>query len=324
MTKILVTRKLPGDAIERLKPYFDEVCQWTEDRPMTRDELKSYIKDMDGVVTLLSDKVDKEFMDAAPKLKIISQFAVGLDNVDVAEATRRGIMVCNTPGVLTDAVAELAMALMLGITKRMVESDKFMRAGNYKGWAPELLLGTELNGKTLGVIGSGRIGVAVGTRAKSFGMKIIYNDVTTNIDFEAKYGAKYEDLATLIKQSDIITIHCPMLPTTKHLFNEEKFNLMKPTAYLINTARGPIIDEAALVKALQQKKIAGAALDVFEFEPKMVEGLKELDNVIVLPHLGSATIETRTAMANLAGSAIKSFFEGKVPGNIFNKDVLKR
>ncbi|KKS44535.1 D-glycerate dehydrogenase [Candidatus Azambacteria bacterium RIFOXYD1_FULL_42_11] len=322
MAKIYVTRMVPQSGIEALKSKGYEVAVNPEDRVLTKEELIGALKgqNYDALYCLLTDKVDSEVMDAfGPQLKIIANMAVGFDNIDTLEAKKRGIMVANTPGVLTDTVAEHAFALMLSIAHRIPESDKFARAGKYVGWAPMLLLGNDLSGKTLGVVGLGRIGSRVAHHAVSgFDMKVLYNDVNRNEEFEKEFNAIYLPLDDLLKQSDFISIHVPLLETTRHLINAEKLKLMKPAAYLVNTSRGPVIDEAALAIALANKTIKGAALDVFEFEPKITPELLLLDNVILTPHIASATEETRSKMSELAAANIIEALEGRNPLNLLS------
>lgn len=309
---------------------------WEEDRVIPREVLLERVKGADAILSLLTDKIDGEVMDAAgPQLKLISNYAVGYDNIDVPAAAQRKIYVSNTPGVLTEAVAEHTFALLLAIARRIPESDQFIRAGKYHGWEPELLLGTELQGKTLGVVGLGRIGSRVAEMAnKGMGMKVLYHDPKQDAEFEKEYGAVYQaNLDDLLKGSDFVSIHVPLLPTTRHLINAEKLALMKPTAYLINTSRGPVVDEAALVAALKagtttaaggvppKAGIKGAALDVFENEPNLSPGLSELPNVVLTPHTASATNEARGAMAVLAAQAILDVLAGKPPVNLVNKEL---
>ena len=291
-----------------------------DDRVLTKEELITALKDQnyDALFCLLTDKIDGEVMDAfGPQLKVVANMAVGFDNIDTQKAKKRGIMITNTPGVLTDTVAEHTFTLMLSIAHRIVEADKFMRAGKYIGWAPMLMLGNDLSGKTLGVVGLGRIGSRVAHHAvKGFEMKVLYYDVNRNEEFEKEFGAVYVSLDDLLKQSDFVSIHVPLLPITQHLINAEKLKLMKPTSYLINTSRGPIIDESALAMALANKTIKGAALDVFEFEPKITPELLPLDNVILTPHIASATEETRSKMSVLAAENIIEALEGRTSPNL--------
>lgn len=303
-----------------LKEKNYEVVVNPEDRILTKEELITALKDKnyDALFCLLTDKIDGEVMDSfGSQLKVVVNMAVGFDNIDVEAAKKRGIMITNTPGVLTDTVAEHTFALMLSIAHRIPEADKFTKDLKYKGWAPMLLLGNDLSGKTLGVVGLGRIGSRVAHHAvKGFEMKVLYNDIKRSEEFEKEFNAVYMSLDDLLKQSDFVSIHVPLLETTRHLINAEKLKLMKPTAYLVNTSRGPIIDEAALAFALADKKIKGAALDVFEFEPKITPELLFLDNVILTPHIASATEETRSKMSELAAENIVDALEGRTPPNL--------
>lgn len=319
--KIFITRQIPDRGINMLKDKGYEVTVNPEDRVLSKDELKNYLAQgkFNAVLCLLTDKIDAEVLDAAGKqCKIFANYAVGFDNLDVKSAQERGIMLTNTPGVLTDSVAEHAFALLLAIAHRVAESDKFTKEGKYIGWAPMLLLGVEVSKKTLGIVGVGRIGSRMAYHAaKGFDMPIIYYDVKRNEDFEKEFSAVFkENIDDLFKEADFISIHVPLLPSTKHLVDANRLGLMKKRAYLINTSRGPIIDEAALVAALQKKQVAGAALDVFENEPKLAPGLAELDNVILTPHTASATEGTRQAMGELAAKNIIEALEGRTPSNL--------
>ena len=318
--KIFVTRIVPEAGIKMLKDKGYEIAVNQEDRVLTKEELITALKDQNynALFCLLTDKIDSEVMDSfGPQLKIVANMAVGFDNIDAQEAKKRGIMITNTPGVLTDTVAEHTFALMLAIAHRISEADKFTRSGQYIGWAPMLMLGNDLSRKTLGIVGLGRIGSRVAHHAvKGFEMKVLYYDVNRNEEFEKEFGAVYVSLDDLLKQSDFVSIHVPLLPATQHLINAEKLKLMKPTSYLINTSRGPIIDEAALAMALADKTIKGAALDVFEFEPKITPELLSIDNVILTPHIASATEETRSKMSVLAATNIIEALEGRIPPNI--------
>lgn len=290
-----------------------------KDRPADKQEILAGIKNVDAVLSVLTDKLDGEIMDAGlPTLKLIANYAVGFDNIDLEAAKKRSIAVTNTPGVLTNTVAEHTFALLLAISHRIVEADKFTRAGLYSAWGPLLLLGSDLSGKTLGVVGLGRIGSRVAFHAvKGFGMKVLYTDVKQSSEFEKELGAQYfEELDDMLGRCDYVSLHVPLLDSTRHLINEERLKLMKTTAYLVNTSRGPIIDEKALAKALKQGWIRGAALDVFENEPEVEPGLLKLNNVILTPHIASATEETRNAMAELAAKNIIEALEGRVPPNL--------
>lgn len=320
MAKIFITRKIPEAGIELLKSFGHEVEVSQKDGVLTPAELEEALNTQpyDGVISLLTDSITAELLEKFPTVKIISNYAVGYNNIDVASATKKEVVVTNTPGVLSTAVAEFAMALMLAVSKRVVEADIFTRAGKFVGWAPELLLGANLEGKTLGIVGAGRIGQEVAKRAKNgFGMKVIYYDVVQNEVIENELGCRYcNTLEDLLKEADVVSLHAPLLDSTKHMISEDKLNLMKSSAYLINTARGPLVDEVALVKALQNKVIAGAGLDVYEFEPQLTEGLATCDNVVLAPHIASATKETREQMSKMVAENINQFFAGETPTNI--------
>ncbi|MDP9751380.1 2-hydroxyacid dehydrogenase [Thermoanaerobacter pentosaceus] len=323
MFKVYVTRMIPEEGIELLKKYC-EVEINPEDRPLKREELLEVIKDKDAVVTQLNEKVDAEFFHTAKNLKIVANYAVGFDNIDLKEATKRRIYVTNTPDVLTNATAELAWALLFTAARRVVEADKFTREGKFTGWAPNLFLGKAVTGKTLGVIGAERIGQAFAKMSKGFEMKILYTANTPKEEFEKETGAKYVDLETLLKESDFVSIHVPLTPHTRHLIGEKELKLMKKTAILINTARGPVVDEKALVNALKNKDIYAAGLDVYEKEPEITEELKTLDNVVILPHIGSATDEARRDMSVLVAQNIIDVIEGRTPRTLVNKDILEK
>jgi len=322
--KVYVTRELPERGMKIIKERFDAEV-WPEYGPPPKQVIIEKARNVDALVTLLSDKIDAEVFDAAPSLKIIAQMAVGYDNIDVEEATRRGIYVTNTPGVLTETTADFTWALMMAVARRVVEADRYVREGKWKvGWHPSMLLGRDVYGATLGIVGAGRIGTAVARRAKCFNMKILYYDVVPNLQLEKETGAKFVDLDTLLKESDFISIHVPLTKETYHLINAEKLKLVKKTAYLINTARGPIVDEKALYEALKEGRLAGAALDVFEQEPTPIDNpLLKLDNVVVAPHIASASYETRSRMAEMVAENLVAFFEGRVPPNLVNPDVVK-
>jgi glyoxylate reductase len=323
--KVYITRRIPEPGIEMIRKEHDvEVNPY--DRVLTREELLQAVKGRDGILCLLTDKIDAEVFDAAgPQLKVVSNYAVGYDNIDVDEATKRGIVVTNTPGVLTETTADLAWALIMSVARRIVEADKFTRAGKYDGWAPMLFLGQDIYGKTLGIIGMGRIGQAVARRAKGFNMKVLYNDIRRiPEELEKELNATFASMDEVIENSDFISLHTYLSPETYHLINEEKLKRMKKTAYLINTSRGPVIDEAALVKALKEGWIAGAGLDVYEFEPKLVPGLAECENAVLLPHIASASVETRTKMATMAAENLLAVLAGRMPPNPVNPEVMKK
>jgi len=323
MFKVFVTRAIPEEGLNLLRKYCEvEVSPY--DRMLTKEELLEKVQGKNAVITQLTDKVDKEFFEAAKEVKIVANYAVGFDNIDLEEATRRGVYITNTPDVLTNATAELAWALLFATARRVVESDKFMRAGKFQGWAPMLFLGKGVTGKTLGIIGAGRIGQAFAKMAKGFDMKILYTARSPKKEFEEETGAQYVDLDTLLKESDFVSIHVPLTPETRHLIGEKELKLMKKSAILINTGRGPVVDEKALVKALKNKDIYAAGLDVYEREPLFEEELAQLDNVVMLPHIGSATEEARRDMSILVAQNIIDVIEGRVPRTLVNKDVLNK
>lgn len=293
--------------------------------PPTRQILLKEVSNVDGLFCLLTERIDSELMDVAKKLKVVANMAVGYDNVDVSEATKRGIMLTNTPEILTETVADLTMALLLAIGRRIVEADKFVRVGKWViPWSPMMMVGSDIYGKILGIYGLGRIGAAVARRAKGFNMKLIYYDVYRNMEMEKKLDIKFMPLDNVLTECDYLTIHVPLRPETRHSIDAKKLSLMKKTAYLINTSRGAVIDENALIKALHENWIAGAALDVFEKEPlNLSNPLIKLDNVILVPHIASASIETRTGMAVMAAQNIVSALKSEVPPNLVNKEVLK-
>lgn len=305
-----------------LKKKGHEAVVSPHDRVLKKEELIEYLKKdkYDAVLALLTDKIDAGVLDAMKEsgVKIIANYAVGFDNIDVKSAGERGIVVTNTPGVLTETVAEHTFSLMLSIAHRIPESDRFTRAGKYHGWEPMMLLGTDVSKKTLGVVGLGRIGSRVAYHAaKGFEMKILYYDPKRSEEFEKEYGAQYrENIDDIFRESDFVSIHVPLLPATRHLVDARRLGLMKKTAYLINTSRGPIVDETALVAALKNKVIRGAALDVYENEPMLSPGLAECENAILTPHTASATEETRQAMGELAAKNIIEVLEGRTPPNL--------
>jgi glyoxylate reductase len=322
--KVYVTRELPERGLNIIKKHFDAEV-WKEYAPPPKKVIIEKARNVDALATLLSDKIDAEVFDAAPKLKIVAQMAVGFDNIDVQEATKRGIYVTNTPEVLTDTTADFAWALLMAVARRVVEADKYVRTGQWKvGWHPSMLLGRDVHGATIGIVGAGRIGYAVAERAKGFKMKILYYDVIPRPEMEKELNAKRVDLDTLLKEADFVSIHVPLMKETHHLINAEKLRLMKKTAYLINNARGPVVDEKALYEALKEGRIAGAGLDVFEQEPTPVDNpLLKLDNVVVAPHISSASYETRSKMAEMVADNLVAFFEGRKPPNLVNTEVMK-
>ena len=296
---------------------------WTDSERPPRDEVLRHVKDKDGLIFLLTEKVNEEFLCAAPKLCIASNVAVGYDNIDVDACTKRGVVVTNTPGVLDETTADFAWTLLMAVARRVAEGEALARSGNWRGWNLDQLCGADVWGKTLGIVGFGRIGRAVARRASGFQMKIIYTDaVRASEEVEKSVNAEFCDMNSLLAESDFISLHVPLLPETRAMFNGPKFLRMKPTAFVINTSRGPVIDEAALVAALENKKIAGAALDVFENEPFLHPGLKR-SNVVLTPHIASASLETRTKMAVMAANNIVAMFKGQRPPNILNSDIFK-
>jgi len=322
--KIYVSREIPERGLKIIKKRFDAEV-WLDYAPPPKEVIIEKAKNVDALASLLSDKIDAEVFDAAPKLKIVAQMAVGFDNIDVKEATKRGIYVTNTPGVLTETTADFAWTLLMAVARRVVEADKYVRKGRWKvGWHPSMLSGRDVYGATMGIVGAGRIGSAVAKRAKGFNMRILFYDVVPRPELERELDAKSVDLETLLRESDFVSVHVPLLKATYHVINEEKLGLMKKTAYLVNNSRGPVVDEKALYKALKEGWIAGAALDVFEQEPTQVDNpLLTLDNVVVAPHISSASHETRSKMAEMVAENLIAFFEGRKPPNLVNPEVLE-
>jgi len=314
MKKVFLTRKIPQEPLQELQKICDLEFN-TLDRNLTQDEIIRQAKDCEVLFCLLSDKIDKRVIDALPKLKGIVNYAVGYNNIDIEYATIKNIAVTNTPGVLTETTADLAWALIFAIARRVPEADKFTRSGKFVGWAPELLLGGDIYGKTLGIVGAGRIGKAVAKRASGFGMKILYTSRSSRM---SEVNSERVELDFLLENSDFISLHVPLTNETRHLIAKREFELMKSTAYLINTARGAVINEFDLLNALRTKQIAGAGLDVYEAEPKLIEGLTELSNVVLLPHVGSGTLETRSAMGFICLKNIQAILDGKLPPNLVN------
>jgi glyoxylate reductase len=320
--KIFVTRKIPEPGLEILKKKH-EIDVFKYDRVPTKKEILKGIKGKDGLLCLLSDTIDEEVINAEPNLKMIANYAVGFDNIDVKTATKKKIPVSNTPGVLTDATSEMTWALLFSVARRVVESDKFTRAGKFKGWGPMLMLGQGVANKTLGIVGVGRIGEAFALKSKGFKMNILYVDNNVNKTLEKKLGAKKVELTKLLKESDFISLHVPLTKETYHLIGEKELKKMKKNAIIINTSRGPVVDEKALVKALKEKWIFGAGLDVYEHEPKISENLKKLDNIVLQPHSASATFESRADMAIMAAKNMLAGLKGEIPPNCVNPEVFK-
>lgn len=318
--KVLLTHPLLKEAMDYLADQVDLELA-TEELFLPKAELISKLKDKEGLLCFLTDQVDKEVIDEAPELKVIANCAVGVNNIDVSYARRRGILVTNTPEVLTEATADLTLALILATTRRLVEADRFCRQGKFQGWKIDLFLGQELSGKTLGIIGFGRIGRAVARRARAFNLKVIYYDPNPlSRDQEKELGAEFRDLDSLLSESDIVSIHASLTPQSYHLISKERLGLMKKTAVLINVARGPIVDEKALAEALEQGKIWAAGLDVYENEPQIEPKLLQLENVILLPHIGSATYETRRKMCFMAVNNLLQGLRGERPNNLVEVD----
>ncbi|WP_272026526.1 2-hydroxyacid dehydrogenase [Kocuria rosea] len=314
MSRVVVTGRVPDAAIEKLRAAH-EVEMWPDPEPIGREELLRRVAGADAVVSLLTERIDAELLDAAgPQLKVVANVAVGYDNIDVPACSERGVVATNTPGVLTDATADIAFGLILMATRRLGEGERLIRSGQDWKWGMFFLLGSSLQGKTLGVVGMGGIGQATARRARAFGMEIVYQS-RSEIDagIAAELGARRVELDELLSVSDVVSLHCPYGPATHHLIGAEQLAAMQDSAYLVNTARGPIVDEAALASALREGRIAGAGLDVYEHEPRVHPELRELDNVVLLPHLGSATVETRTAMAVLAAENVLAVLGGQRP-----------
>jgi glyoxylate reductase len=315
VSKIVVTGKIPNAGLEVLRQAGLDPQAWSQDVAMTREELLKQVQGAEILVTLLTEKVDSELLDAAgSQLKAVCNVAVGYNNIDVAACKARGVTVTNTPGVLTDATADIALALILMVTRRLAEGERVIRSKTPWQWGMHYMLGTGVTNRVLGVVGMGAIGIATARRAKACGMSVVYHS-RSEIDSKiaSELGAKKVSLDELLSGSDVVSIHCPSNESTHHLIGAPQFKKMKPTAFLVNTARGPIVDEQALVDALKAKEIAGAGLDVFEFEPKINEGLLDRDDVVLIPHLGSATTETRDAMAMLAANNAVAIASGKSP-----------
>ncbi|MFQ5795128.1 MAG: 2-hydroxyacid dehydrogenase [Candidatus Bipolaricaulia bacterium] len=326
MSKVYISRKLFDEALGVLKDAGIEFEMNEADIPLPKAELAEKIRDVDALICLLTDKIDGKLLGANPNLKIVANVAVGFDNIDIPAATERGIMVSNTPDVLTETTADLAFSLLMSAARRIPEADRYMRAGKYEGW--ELFqphLGVDIYGKTLGVVGIGRIGFSVAKRGRlGFDMTVLYYDAIRNERAEQKLGAQYVSMDELLERSDFVTAHVPLTEQTRHLFNAEAFKKMKSNAILINSSRGPVVDEAALVEALKTGEIRGAALDVYEEEPKVHPELVKLEeSVVLLPHLGSATTETRINMAKLAVQNVISALKGERPPTLVNSETFK-
>lgn len=326
MGKIFVTRKIPGTALDKLINSGHEVKVSEFDRPLTEEELVERVKGADALLSLLTDRVDGDLMDAAgPQLKIVSNYAVGFDNVNVKEATDRGVVVTNTPSdEVNESVAEHAWVLMLVLARRIVEADEATRKGAYKGWEPNIFLGVNMIGRTLGIVGLGRIGSKVALRAKGWGMTVLYNKRTRDEKAEKELGVEYVEFNDLLARSDFVTLHVPLTDETRHMINKDTLAKMKKGAYLINTSRGPVVDEHDLVDALRNGHLAGAALDVYDNEPNINPELIGMENVVLTPHIASATWEARDKMGAQAIDAILDTFSGKKPQNLVNEEVWEK
>jgi glyoxylate reductase len=321
--KVYSTHPLFEEAREILDANCD-IQYWSESERPAREAVLRRVKDREGLICLLTEKINEDLLRSAPKLRIVSNVAVGFDNIDVTACTKRGVVATNTPGVLDETTADFAWTLLLAVARRLGEGEALARSGNWKGWNLDQLCGADIWGKTLGIVGFGRIGRAVARRASGFQMKVIYTDaVRAPADAEKSLNAEFRGMNALLAESDFVSVHVPLLSETRGLFDAPKFFRMKPSAFLINTSRGPVVDEAALVAALENKKIAGAALDVYENEPFIHPGLKR-SNVVLAPHLASASLETRTKMAVMAANNLVALFKGQRPPNMLNPDIFKK
>ncbi|HOV73539.1 MAG TPA: D-glycerate dehydrogenase [Candidatus Hydrogenedentes bacterium] len=326
MPRVFVTRPIPDAGLKLLHEAFGgDVVVSQDDRPISREALLEGVRGVHGVLSILTDAMDEEVFEAAgPQLKVVANYAVGYNNVDIAAATRRGIVVTNTPGVLTETTADMTWALMMAAARRVTESERYLRAGEWKSWGPQLFLGVDIHGQTLGLFGMGRIGQAMARRARGFDMRVIYHDaVRLPADRENELNAALVEKQTLLAESDFISIHCPLLPETTHAFGAAEFARMKPTAVLVNTARGPIVDEAALAEALSSRRIFAAGLDVYEREPEIHPALLACPNAVLVPHLGSATRTTRARMAEMAAANLIAALSGRDVPNCVNPEVLE-
>lgn len=324
MPKIFITRSVPGLDVEKLKVAGDVVLS-PNDRPISLEDLIAGIRDADALLCLLNDHIDAKVLEQAPKLKIVANYAVGFDNIDVEAATKRGILVANTAcEEVSESVAEFTWAAMLSLSRRIIEGDEFGRKGAYRGWEPDLFLGRDVYGKSLGIVGLGRIGTMVASRAKGFGMRVLYNKRERDEKAEQELGIQFTELETLLSNSDFVTLHVPLMPDTRHMISGPELSKMKPGAFLINTARGGIVDEHALVGALKSGKIAGAVLDVHENEPEMNPELLMMENVILTPHIASATIEARSKMTEIAQDAIIKALNGEKPETAINPEAATK
>ena len=323
--KVYITRRIAQEALDMIAPV-TEMEMWPQETPPPYDVLLEKVQDVEGLLALLTDKIDAGLMEAAPRLKVISNLAVGYDNIDIPEATRRGIVVGNTPGVLTETTADFAFALLMAAARRVVEADGFTRKGLWKTWGPMVMLGQDIHHATLGIVGLGRIGVEIAKRAKGFHMEVLYYDPIRRSEVEKELGVEYiSELLTLLSRSDFISLHLPLCPETHHLIGAAEFAAMKSTAILVNTSRGPIVDQKALYQALKSRQIFAAAIDVTEIEPISPEDpLLTLDNVIIAPHIASASFTTRTSMATMAAANLIAGLHGQIPPNCVNPEAISK
>jgi glyoxylate reductase len=320
--KVFVTRVIPSEGLDQIRAFCDATV-WEDELPPPREVILRETRDADGLVSLLTDKIDGELMDACPRLRVVSNYAVGFDNLDIPAGSSRGILMGNTPGVLTETTADFAFALLMASARRIVEGADYVRADRWKTWGPLLLLGVDVHHATLGLVGLGRIGVEMAKRARGFEMRVIYYDVIRHEDFEQQYGLTYAPLEDVLAQADFVSIHTPLTPETHHLMNRERFALMKSSAILINTSRGPVVDADALLDALQSGKIAGAALDVTEPEPLAADSpLVQLSNCLVVPHIASASRVTRGKMADIAAGNLIAGLKGEALPAGLNNNAL--
>jgi glyoxylate reductase len=322
--RVFVTRRLPGDAVERLREHADAEV-WPQDVPPPRDDLLRALADVDGLLCLLTDNIDSGVLAVAPRLRVVSTMAAGFDHIDVEACTRRGVLVTNTPGVLTETTADYAFALLLAAARRVAEGDRAVRDGRWSSWHPSFLLGRDVHGASLGIVGLGAIGTAVARRARGFNMRVLYCSRTRKPDIEAELGVVSSPFEELLSLSDYVSVHVPLTAETRHMFDDKAFNRMRPTALFINTARGAVVDETALLRALETQRIAGAAIDVAEVEPlPKHDPLLRLPNLLVTPHIASASVATRQRMARMAVDNLVEALEGKTPPNCVNVGAVDR
>ncbi len=320
--RVFVTRQLPGEALGRLGKHV-ELRVWEDELPPPREALPGLVRDVDGLITLLTDKVDAPLLDAAPSLRAVSNVAVGYDNIDVRACSARRIPVGNTPGVLTETTADFAFAMLMGLARRVAEADAYVRAGRWRTWSPTLLLGADVHGATLGLVGLGQIGAAMARRARGFGMRVLYVNRHPRPELETELGLRRVDKATLLAESDFLSLHVPLTPETRHWVGRAELAAMKPGAMLINTARGPVVDQAALAEALAEGRLGGAALDVTDPEPLPMDSpLLKLPNVLIAPHIASASHATRGLMASMAVDNLLAALEGRRPPNCVNPELF--